>query len=298
MDAFQSFMKERWADVEGHPGYQVSDRGQVRSVDRVVQKRDGSSARHKGKILALVTNHYGYKTIQTSSRTPLLVHRLVALAFLPVDQDRPQVNHKNGLRGDNRVENLEWVNNSENNLHAFRVLGRRPSQLGFSGDFHARSKPVIATNILTGETRRYGSAREAEGDGFIAQSIAKVCLGQMTQHHGWTWTYAPATYPKASIVRSAPYRRFVASFPCFSCGVSGFSQCAHPNFGKGLGMKTSDLDAFPLCGPRPNHPGCHFLFDNAIDISRDERRELEAKYTSRMQAIARSAGRPEFKQAA
>jgi hypothetical protein len=103
-------------------------------------------------------------------------------------------------------------------------------------------------------------------------------------------------YPKANIVRSESYRRWVASLPCIACGYEGASQAAHANFGKGLGMKTSDLTCFPLCGPHGYHQGCHVVHDQCIGMTRDERRELEAKYIERMHALAVEHGRKEFKQ--
>lgn len=105
-------------------------------------------------------------------------------------------------------------------------------------------------------------------------------------------------FPKASIVRSKPHLRWIASLPCFACGIEGFSQAAHPNFGKGLGMKTSDLDAFPLCAPHWGLVGCHQQHDLCIDMSRDERRAAEARYIDRIHDMAREAGRKDFKEAA
>ena len=74
----------------------------------------------------------------------------------------------------------------------------------------------------------------------------------------------PAAPPQAkdAPVRSEAYRRLVAAMPCKACGVQGYSQAAHPNSGKGLGIKTSDLDCFALCCDRPGVLGCHCLFDN------------------------------------
>lgn len=105
-------------------------------------------------------------------------------------------------------------------------------------------------------------------------------------------------FAKEPRVRSPAYLRFVASHPCFACGVEGFSQAAHANKGKGLSLKVSDLQTFPLCVPHWGLPGCHFLLDNTVDMTREERRETEARYVERMQAIARAAGRREFLEAA
>lgn len=95
-------------------------------------------------------------------------------------------------------------------------------------------------------------------------------------------------FPKQQIVRSEPYRRFVASHPCFSCGMAGSSQCAHANEGKGMGMKVCDTRSFPLCFP------CHADLDQSRGMTRDERRDLEAKFVERMQRMARAAGRKEL----
>jgi hypothetical protein len=102
---------------------------------------------------------------------------------------------------------------------------------------------------------------------------------------------------KAAPVRSEAYRRYVASHPCFACGIEGWSQCAHAN-GGGMGTKASDLETFPLCCTRPGHQGCHVMFDQCIDMDRSERRELTAVYVARMQAIAKADGRREFREAA
>lgn len=105
-------------------------------------------------------------------------------------------------------------------------------------------------------------------------------------------------FPKTPRFESESYRRYVASFPCFACGVEGYSQAAHPNFGKGMAMKTDDRKCFPLCGPRPFTMGCHAMLDLSIEMTRDERRATEIEYSDRMQAIAKRDGRAEFKEAA
>lgn len=84
---------------------------------------------------------------------------------------------------------------------------------------------------------------------------------------------APIT--KENPVRSEAYRRSVASLPCAICGVYGYSQAAHANTGKGMGMKACDMTCFPACGPRPGFQGCHAALDQGALFLKAVRRELE-----------------------
>lgn len=101
-------------------------------------------------------------------------------------------------------------------------------------------------------------------------------------------------FPKANIVRSGSYRRFVAGFGCFECGVEGRSQAAHPNQWRGLGQKTSDIDCFPLCAPTLGDIGCHARHDQLIGMSLEQRRAREVRYIERMHKLAGDQGRKEF----
>lgn len=100
--------------------------------------------------------------------------------------------------------------------------------------------------------------------------------------------------PKVLPVRSESYRRWVSTLPCIVCGLVGFSQCAHPNSGRGLGQKASDLDCFPLCCVRGGTIGHHQEHDLLIDMTLEERREREKRYTAQTQQLAREVGRPEI----
>ena len=104
--------------------------------------------------------------------------------------------------------------------------------------------------------------------------------------------------PKEEPLRSESYRRYVALQECFACGVTGYSQAAHANNGKGLSIKSDDRTCFPLCSPRPFSMGCHTMHDLSIEMTRDERRAIEVVYVERMQARAKRDGRPEFAEAA
>jgi hypothetical protein len=96
--------------------------------------------------------------------------------------------------------------------------------------------------------------------------------------------YARVTVPAApqqkdAPLRSEPYRRAVASLPCKVCGIEGHSQAAHPNTGKGAGIKTTDFDCFPLCADRPGVRGCHAQFDQGAMFDKATRRALEAEWS-------------------
>lgn len=104
----------------------------------------------------------------------------------------------------------------------------------------------------------------------------------------------PVAATKAAPVRSESYRRWVASLPCVVCRIEGYSQAAHPNQGRGLGQKASDLECFPLCSTRPGHMGHHAEHDLLVEMTLSERRARELDYIARTQALARAVGRKEL----
>jgi len=100
-----------WTEILGTDGvYQVSTSGEVRSFSRY---RDG-------RIRALQDNGHGYMTVLIGKKR-LYVHRLVAKAYLENPLELPQVNHKNGIKHDNRVENLEWCTAKQNAKHKYAM---------------------------------------------------------------------------------------------------------------------------------------------------------------------------------
>lgn len=114
------------------------------------------------------------------------------------------------------------------------------------------------------------------------QALATVparCLSRGTYSGGTT-----AAVPKEEPLRSEAYRRLVAAMPCACCGRPGPSQCAHSNTGKGMAIKASDAESFPLC------PRCHRDLDQGAAFTKEERRALEQQWSAQTRAAIRVAG--------
>ena len=119
-------MIERWKDIDGYEGYyQVSNFGEVRTVGHKYQRKGF----HKIK---LHNNRNGYWLADLHKNNlykSKAIHRLVAKAFLPNPNNFPEVNHIDGNKANNCVDNLEWVSKSQNKWHACNVLGQRTNRI-------------------------------------------------------------------------------------------------------------------------------------------------------------------------
>lgn len=121
-------MAEKWEDIPGFKGkYQASSGGCLRSVDRIAKI---SGRLIKGRVLKTILNRRGYLAIGMMGKTRS-VHRLIALTFIPNPENKATINHKNGIKSDNRVENLEWATCSENVMHGVRT-GLYPTKISES----------------------------------------------------------------------------------------------------------------------------------------------------------------------
>lgn len=144
---------EVWKDIKGYEGlYQIPSCGRVKSLSRV--SFSGKSL--KTKILRLGTHRQGYLGVNLYSQNNkkyFLVHRLVAEMFIfnPDPELFIEVNHKNGIKGNNCVDNLEWVSPSENHRHAYRK-GLRSTLFGETqGNSKLTEEQVIKIKMLLKE---------------------------------------------------------------------------------------------------------------------------------------------------
>lgn len=120
--------EERWLSVPGYEGYLVSDRGRVRTEDRMILGRDGRTELHRGRVLKSQVMRNGYHEVYLcdgKSRKHRTVHSLVAQVFLGEKPKGYDVMHINGDRSDNRVENLRYGSRSENLRSTYRYGGKQ-----------------------------------------------------------------------------------------------------------------------------------------------------------------------------
>ena len=145
--------KDTWVDCENNTSYQVNTLGQVRSKDKKVKSKNNSIAIKKGKLLSAsnFNGYLGYKFSNQSKLTTVLAHILVAKAFIPNPNNLPCVNHKDGNKHNNNIDNLEWCTYSENMYHASK------NKLTKTGEKHYNSKITDSQLIEIKEKYKTGN---------------------------------------------------------------------------------------------------------------------------------------------
>lgn len=174
---------ETWKAIDGYDGqYEVSDLGRVKSL--------GNNKTRKEKILKQ-HNIRGYIRVvlyKDGHRKPLLVHRLVAESFIPNPQGLETVNHKDEVKTNNTVSNLEWMSIKDNINY-----GTRNKRISKSNTNNPKiSKQIQMLDKQTGELlATFPSLAEAERvTGIAHQSIFQCCNGKRKSAGGYIWRYA------------------------------------------------------------------------------------------------------------
>jgi hypothetical protein len=115
--------------VPSLPGFSVTEDGQVFSNTRTFIKSDGRRMSVQGRLRKQSSTQGGYKIVsaRVGNKTPAIyVHRLVAEAYIPNPENKPEINHKDGDPSNNHFSNLEWVTHSENMRHAVDTGALKP----------------------------------------------------------------------------------------------------------------------------------------------------------------------------
>lgn len=160
-------MEEIWKEVLGYEGlYEVSNLGRVRSVDRYVNSggvmNENRLSLKKGRILNCSPTKRGYTRVSLSKESKtqqIMIHRLVAIAFLDPVEGKLNVNHINGIKEDNRACNLEFVNQRENLLHAkIYTMGKDCPFVSYLKNYDRYESSII----IDGKTKKLGRFKTEE----------------------------------------------------------------------------------------------------------------------------------------
>lgn len=171
---------ETWKEVEDYEGlYEVSASGIVRSLERKVKHWRGGLLTVKSKTIQPYKSKCGYIIVGLHKKgvcTRFLVHRLVSQAFIPNPEKKPQVNHINGIKTDNRAENLEWNTRSENINHADKNNLRN-----LKGSNNGGSK-LSELQVL--EIRKIGTSKSVKEIGAL-YNVGANCITRILNKKRW-----------------------------------------------------------------------------------------------------------------
>lgn len=179
---------EKWIDIEWvKDKYQISNFGRVKSLTRIVNKRGGTRLIEEKIIKHHISRFNGYAQVNISlgqTTKVVLVHRLVAIAFIPNPENKPQVNHKNGDKIDNRTDNLEWCTISENALHSHKMGFQKNKR----NELDRRSKKIYQIDDNDNIIKVWPSTSELKRNGFNYRNIHRSIKNPKLKAHGYKWS--------------------------------------------------------------------------------------------------------------
>lgn len=180
---------EIWLPVVDYINYEVSNLGNIRSKNRSTTNSNGITHTYKSINLKPSINKYGYYYVDlyaNGNKRKMTVHRIVAIAFIPNPDNKPEVNHKDGIKANCTVSNLEWLTHAENNRHAFDT----GLNIGMFGSDNPKSKPIIQLDKAGNVLNRFPSINEAQvKTGILRSHISECCRGKAMSAGGYVWNF-------------------------------------------------------------------------------------------------------------
>lgn len=181
--------KEKWVPVSGYEGlYEVSNLGNVRSLPRIVVGRNGVVP---GKPIVRTRQKTGYYRVclcANNTKKFMLVHRLVAEAFIPNTNSYEFVNHKDENRGNNIASNLEWCTAKYNQNYGTAPLKKRLKRIETHG------RPIFCIDKDGHIVKEYICITDVWKDGFERRNVNAVLKGRRKTCGGYFWKYKDCEY--------------------------------------------------------------------------------------------------------
>ena len=172
----KSEIMEIWKDIKGYEGkYQVSSIGRVQSLDRIIIGKNGGKYFHNGKVLSPETDKDGYKRLSLCKKHKT-VHRLVAEAFIDNPLNKKEVNHKNCIKSDNRIENLEWSTRKENLQHSYDNGLKRQGENSGASKLKEADIKYIRENYPKLSQQKLANMF----------NVTRPCIGYIIRNQTWT----------------------------------------------------------------------------------------------------------------
>lgn len=153
-------MREVFVNIIHDYNYQISNHGNVIRKPHVLIGPSGEKRTWKHKLMSISLDSTGYPSTTLKGRV-YRIHRLIAEHFIPNPQNKSEVNHKNGIKTDFSIDNLEWATRKENQIHSWKELNRKAPWSGRSGYLHHASKPVNQFDVDGNLIKQHGSASQA-----------------------------------------------------------------------------------------------------------------------------------------
>lgn len=192
-------MEEIWKDIKGYESlYQVSNMGRIKSLERY-KENHSKLQKVEEKIKTINIKNSGYQFVQLYKNNKyknLMVHRLVAQAFIPNVDNKPQINHIDGNKLNNNVTNLEWCTNSENEKHAWNTglkqCTEKLKETTRKTNKEYKSKPINQLDLQGNYIRTWLNAHEASRHlGIDRSTISQCCRGSRRNKTagGYKWGF-------------------------------------------------------------------------------------------------------------